>query len=285
MQLRCKNKLLDLSEPSVMGVLNVTPDSFFDGGRFFGADAAVARAEQMVSEGAAIIDVGGESTRPGARAVSDEEELRRVIPVIEAISERLDVLISIDTTKSSVMRSAVAAGAHMINDVRALREEGALQSAAQSGAAVCLMHMQGASPATMQHAPYYRDVVLELKAFFAERIAACLAAGIERDRLCLDPGFGFGKTVDHNLKILRHLEEFTDFELPVLVGLSRKSMIGKVLGAAVDDRLAGSLALATVAVWQGARIVRAHDIRATCEALRMCHAVKTAGTIETGIAF
>jgi len=285
MQLRCKDKLLDLSEPVVMGVLNVTPDSFSDGGRFFSVDAAVACAEQMVFEGAAIIDVGGESTRPGARAVSDEEEMRRVIPVIEAINDRLDVLISIDSTKSSVMRSAVAAGAHIINDVRALREEGALQSAAQSGAAVCLMHMQGASPATMQHAPRYSNVVLELKAFFAERIAVCLAAGIDRDRLCLDPGFGFGKTVDHNLQILRHLEEFTDFELPVLVGLSRKSMIGIVLGAGVAERLAGSLALATLAVWQGARIVRAHDVRATRDALRMCHAVKSAATIKTGIAF
>jgi dihydropteroate synthase len=271
--LRCGGRLLDLDRPRVMGILNVTPDSFSDGGDFFSPDQAVARAERMVAAGAVIIDVGGESTRPGAAAVGVKEELARVIPVIERIRARLpDIVISIDSSKPEVMRAAAAAGATMINDVRALRADGALAAAAALDAAVCLMHMLG-EPRTMQQDPRYVDVVAEVRGFLAERIAACVAAGIARERLVVDPGFGFGKTLEHNLALLRHLGEFRALGVPLLAGLSRKSMIGALTGRPVGERLYGSIALATLAAWQGASILRVHDVAETADALRVCSAV------------
>jgi len=274
--LDCGGKSLDLAQPRIMGVLNVTPDSFSDGGDFFSLDRAVERAQQMVEDGAAIIDVGGESTRPGAAAVPLEEELRRVVPVIEALRPVLTVPISIDTRKPEVMRAAVAAGAGLINDVNALQAGGTLEAAAGLNVPVCLMHMQG-GPETMQDTPAYRDVVIEVGDFLAARAAACLDAGIARERILLDPGFGFGKTVEHNLQLLRHLDRLVARGFPVLVGLSRKSLIGKLLDLPVDRRLAPSIALAVLAVWQGAAIVRAHDVRATREAILMCQAVRDIG--------
>lgn len=256
-----------------MGVLNVTPDSFSDGGNFASVDQALAHASRMVDEGAAIIDVGGESTRPGAAPVSTREELRRVVPVVEALRARLPVVVSVDTSKPEVMTAAVAAGAGLINDIRALQDEAALAAAARSGAAVCLMHMQG-EPRTMQDQPQYRDVVGEVVTFLERRVAACIAAGISRDRLLVDPGFGFGKTLAHNLMLLRRLDALLPLQLPVLVGISRKSMIGQVLKREVGDRLMGSVACAVLAVWQGAAIIRTHDVRETLDAIRMCQAVK-----------
>jgi dihydropteroate synthase len=276
MWLDCGGKGLDLSRPQVMGVLNVTPDSFSDGGDFFSPDAALERARTMVGEGAAIIDVGGESTRPGAQPVAPHEELRRVLPVIEALSAALPVPVSIDTRKPQVMRAAVAAGAGLINDVNALRAEGALTAAVEFGVPVCLMHMRG-EPRTMQRAPSYTDVVGEVAGFLLERAHACEAAGVARERILLDPGFGFGKTAGHNLLLLRHLDRLTAEGYPVLVGLSRKSLIGQILGLPVDKRVYAGVALAVLAVWQGAAMVRTHDVRATCEAIRMCQAVRDVG--------
>lgn len=273
--LDCGGRPLDLRAPAIMGVLNVTPDSFSDGGRYAALDAAVDRAQAMVEEGAAIIDVGGESTRPGAPEVSLEEELRRVIPVIEALRERIRVPISIDTQKPEVMRAAVQAGAGFINDVNALRADGAVAVAVQAGVPVCIMHMLG-EPGTMQRAPEYQDPVAEVNAFLLARARACETAGMPPQRIVLDPGFGFGKTAGHNLRLLRHLDVLVAEGYPVLVGLSRKSMIGKILDLEVGQRLPPSLALAVLAVWQGAQLVRAHDIRATAEAIRMCAAVKNA---------
>ncbi len=270
--LDCAGKTLDLTRPQVMGVLNVTPDSFSDGGWFITPDAAVSRARQMMDEGAAIIDVGGESTRPGAKPVSEQDELDRVIPVIEAIAAAVPAVISVDTRKAAVMRAAVAAGAGMINDVCALREEGALATAAQLKVPVCLMHMQG-EPRTMQAAPRYLDVVADVRAFLAERVAACGQAGIPRERLLLDPGFGFGKGLEHNLQLLKHLDAFSVLGLPLVVGVSRKSLIGAVLDVPAEQRLYGSIALAAVAVWQGAKIIRAHDVAATVQAVKMIAAV------------
>ena len=275
MQLECKNRRLDLSRPRVMGVLNVTPDSFSDGGAFLAAEQAVARAGEMVAEGADIIDIGGESTRPGAAPVSVEAELARVIPVIEALHGRVDALLSVDTSKPEVMRAAVAAGADIINDVCALRAPGALQAAAQTQAAVCLMHMQG-EPRTMQEYPDYANLVTDVTGFLHERVTAAEAAGIARARLLVDPGFGFGKRLDHNLSLLKHLAELADAGLPVLVGLSRKSMIGKLLDLPVGERLHPSVALAVMAVMQGARIVRTHDVAPTVQALAMCAALEQA---------
>ncbi len=275
--LMCAGTALDLSSTRVMGILNVTPDSFADGGLHYPRRAALARAREMVDAGVDIIDVGGESTRPGAQPVPVDEELERVIPVIEEIVTRLHVPVSVDTSKSEVMQAALDAGASMINDVKALRAPGALQVAAGTGACVCLMHMQG-EPRTMQQAPVYGDVVAEIKGFLAERIEACVQARIPRERLVIDPGFGFGKTLEHNLLLLRRLHEQTELGLPVLVGLSRKSMIGRLLDdAPADQRLWGSLAAATLASWLGAAIVRVHDVRATVEALRVCNAVRGAG--------
>jgi len=271
--LDCNGRILGLRETAVMGVINVTPDSFSDGGCFLSLERALNEAEAMVRGGAAIVDVGGESTRPGAAGVSAAEELDRVIPVISAIAQRFDLPISIDTSKPDVMREAVAAGAGLINDVRALRDDGAVEAAAALGVPVCLMHMQG-EPRNMQANPHYEDVVGDIKAFLQERVDACAAAGIGRDRLLLDPGFGFGKTLEHNLELLRRLDEFHDMGFPLLVGMSRKAMIGAILDRPVDRRLHGGLALAVIAAWQGASIVRVHDVAATVDALRVHDAVR-----------
>jgi dihydropteroate synthase len=271
--LDCNGKFLDLSRPQVMGVLNITPDSFSDGGDFFDPQRALDRALQMQDEGAAVIDVGGESTRPGAGPVSVSDELQRVVPVIDALQAQLTVPISIDTRKPEVMQAAVAAGAGLINDVNALQAPGALEAARASAVPVCLMHMRG-DPRTMQADPHYADVVAEVKAFLLQRVAACEAAGIGRQRLLLDPGFGFGKTVEHNLQLLARLEELATTGLPVVVGLSRKSMIGKLLGLDIAERLPASIALAVLAVERGARLVRAHDVAATWQAVQMQAAVQ-----------
>jgi dihydropteroate synthase len=258
-----------------MGILNVTPDSFSDGGLFVSADKAVAQARKMVEEGATLVDVGGESTRPGAAAVSVQQELDRVIPVIEAIGRELDVIVSVDTSKPEVMREAARAGAGMINDVRALREEGALQAASDTGLPVCLMHMLG-EPRTMQENPHYENMVQDILEFLRERIRCCVQAGISTERLLVDPGFGFGKTVAHNLSLVKHLAEFQVLDCPVLMGVSRKSTIGTVLDRPVDQRLYGSVALATLCCQAGARIIRAHDVAATVDASKICHAVTIA---------
>jgi dihydropteroate synthase len=256
-----------------MGVLNVTPDSFSDGGEFFDSDAAVKHALRMAEEGAAFIDVGGESTRPGAAPVGADEELRRVIPVIERLQGATSAVISVDTSKPEVMQAAARAGAGLINDVRALREPGALEAAQSSGCAVCLMHMRG-EPRTMQDAPVYGDVVKEVGAFLAERAQACRAAGLPADRLLVDPGFGFGKTLQHNLTLLRHLRELSPGGLPLMVGLSRKSMIGALTGRPPDERVHGSVALAVIAALKGARILRVHDVAPTMDALKVLEAVE-----------
>lgn len=255
-----------------MGVLNVTPDSFSDGGRFVRLDDAVTRGLQMAEEGAAIIDVGGESTRPGAEPVGVDEELRRVIPVIARLRPRTQALLSVDTSKPEVMHAAAAAGAAMINDVRALLEPAALDAAVASGCAVCLMHMRG-EPRTMQEAPHYSDVVAEVRQFLASRVAACLAAGLPLERLVLDPGFGFGKTLQHNLELLRRLGELSVRGLPILAGLSRKSMVGALTGRPAGGRVNGSVALAVVAALNGARILRVHDVAATVDALNVVAAI------------
>ena len=269
---QCRDRSVDLGAPVVMGVLNVTPDSFSDGGRFAERGAALAHARRMIDEGAAIIDIGGESTRPGAAPASVEEELDRVVPVIDALRRECAAFISVDTSKPEVMRAACAAGADIINDVRALREPDALTTAAHTGAGICLMHMKG-EPRTMQAAPRYDDVVGEVSAFLAERVAACRAAGIESARLTVDPGFGFGKRIVDNLALLKQLGVLRKLGVPLAVGLSRKSMLAKITGREVDDRTAGSIALAAIAVLNGARIVRAHDVAATIDAIRVAAAV------------
>jgi dihydropteroate synthase len=320
--LRCGSQTIDLSRPVVMGVLNVTPDSFSDGGQYRELDAAVGRGLRMVEEGAAIIDVGGESTRPGANPVDAEEEIRRVVPVIEKLRGQTDAIISVDTSKPQVMRAAAAAGAGLINDVRALSEEGALEAAVATQCAVCLMHMQG-DPQSMQLSPHYDDVVNEVKAFLEQRVNVCRAAGIAADRIVIDPGFGFGKTLEHNLQLLRHLRQLglaacgerppmgsphaangwpwmdtqglreagtaqrngraglrsrdgclRGAELPIMVGLSRKSMVGHLTGRPSGDRVYGSVALAVMAVINGAQIVRVHDVGATVDALKTVMAVQ-----------
>ena len=275
--LRCGRHLLDLSFPRVMGILNVTPDSFSDGGQHVALDDALRHAERMLAEGAVMIDVGGESTRPGAPAVSEQEELDRVSPVVEALVRELDALVSIDTSSPAVMRQASALGAGMINDVRALEREGALAAAVGSGLPVCLMHRQG-EPQDMQQSPRYEQPVESaVVAYLAERVAACEAAGLRRNRLLLDPGFGFGKTVEHNLRLLKYMDALQALELPLLVGMSRKSMIGKVLGRPVEERLAGGLALTAMAVERGANIVRVHDVGPTVDAVNMAWAVLQEG--------
>ncbi|RUO65674.1 Dihydropteroate synthase [Pseudidiomarina planktonica] len=258
----------------VMGIMNVTPDSFSDGGRFMQLDKAMQQAGEMVAAGASYIDIGGESTRPGADAVSEQEELDRVIPVIERVAAELAVKISVDTSKAAVMREAVNAGAHMINDVNALRAEGALAAAAAGKADVCLMHMQG-EPRTMQHEPRYDDVVCDVKAFLKKRVQACNEAGIDSSRLYLDPGFGFGKSVRHNYQMLQRLQAFHELELPLLIGISRKSMLGAVTGRDVAERLPASIAAATIAALKGARIIRVHDVRETVDAMAVVMATQT----------
>ena len=262
---------LDLATPCVMGIVNVTADSFFDGGRL-DTDAAIAHAKRMIDDGARIVDIGGESTRPGATSVDAEEELRRVLPVVAALA-RDGACVSIDTMKPAVMRAALDAGAAMINDVRALQAPGALDVAAATNAAVCLMHMQG-EPATMQHAPAYRDAVTEVRAFLARRAAACIDAGIGRDRIVIDPGFGFGKSVAHNLELLRGLDAIAALGYPVLAGLSRKSMLGAITGRDASDRMAASVAAALAAAMRGARILRVHDVAATVDALAVWNAIE-----------
>jgi dihydropteroate synthase len=275
MKLACRDTVLDLAEPVVMGVLNVTPDSFSDGGRYVAVDAAVAHALRMVEEGAAIIDVGGESTRPGAAPVVAGEELERVVPVIERLSARSAATISVDTSKPEVMTAAVAAGASLVNDVRALEAPGAVQAAAQARAGVCLMHMRG-EPRTMQEDPRYEDVVAEVRQYLSGRVAACEAAGIPRERICVDPGIGFGKRSDHNLALLASLGRLADADIPVMVGISRKSLIGIITGRPAGERLAGSVAFAALAARQGAAIIRAHDVAATVDAVKVASALRRA---------
>lgn len=274
-RLPCGNRVLDLAHAHVMGILNVTPDSFSDGGRFNQLDAALRHAEAMVVAGATLIDVGGESTRPGARVVSPVEELERVAPIVERIARELDVIISVDTSTPAVMRETARLGAGLINDVRSLRRDGALDAAAATGLPVCLMHMLG-EPGNMQDNPHYDDLVGEVSGFLADRIAQCAAAGIAADKIILDPGFGFAKTLQHNLSLFKHMEALHALGRPLLVGVSRKSMIGQALNRPVGERLYGGLALAALAVTKGARILRVHDVAETVDVVRMLAAVESA---------
>jgi dihydropteroate synthase len=272
MQWRCRHRVIDLGRPVVMGILNVTPDSFSDGNRYANVEAALERAKVIAAEGAAIIDVGGESTRPGAMAVDEAVEIARVVPVIEGIAAASDVAISIDTSKPKVMAAAVAAGACIVNDVYALRAPGARSWAAAAEVGVCLMHMRG-EPRTMQDSPHYSDVTAEVCEFLARERNACIEAGIAPEALVLDPGIGFGKGLEHNLTLLKELPRFAALGAPLLVGVSRKSFIGRILGRSVDERLYGGLGLAAFAVMKGARIVRTHDVAATCDAIGTVSAV------------
>ncbi|HEY0290421.1 MAG TPA: dihydropteroate synthase [Pseudomonas sp.] len=274
-RLPCGNRVLDLARTHIMGILNITPDSFSDGGRFAQRDAALRHAEVMVSAGATLIDVGGESTRPGARFVSPVEELERVAPVVEALSRELDVIISVDTSTPAVIRETARLGAGLINDVRSLRREGALEAAVATGLPVCLMHMRG-EPTDMQDDPRYDDLVGEVSAFLQGRMGECVTAGIAREKIILDPGFGFAKTLDHNLSLFKHMGALHALGRPLLVGVSRKSMIGKVLDRPVGGRLYGGLALAAMATIQGARILRVHDVAETVDVVRMLAAVESA---------
>ena len=269
-----RGRTLDLSEPVIMGIVNVTPDSFSDGGQFFNTTAALNHAMQLLDDGATILDIGGESTRPGAPDVSLEDELQRVIPIIKAIREQSDCVISIDTSKAEVMRQAIEAGADIVNDVRALQEPGAIEVVAQyPDVVVCLMHMQG-QPRSMQNAPHYDDLASEINDFFNQQIAACETAGIKQSQLILDPGFGFGKTLKHNYQILAQFNDFAQFGLPLLAGLSRKSMIGNLLNRDTENRLAGSLAGALIAAQNGAHIIRVHDVKETADVLGVYQACK-----------
>lgn len=274
-RLPCGNRVLDLSRTHVMGILNATPDSFSDGGRYTHLDAALRHAEAMVAAGATLIDVGGESTRPGARAVSPTEELERVAPVVEALNRELDVIISVDTSTPAVIRETARLGAGLINDVRSLRRDGALDAAAATGLPVCLMHMRG-EPGDMQDDPRYDDLVAEVGAFLRERMDQCGVAGIPEERIILDPGFGFAKSLDHNLSLFKHMQELHLLGRPLLVGFSRKSMIGGALGRPVGERLFGGLALAALAMTKGARILRVHDVAETVDVVRMIAAVEAA---------
>lgn len=274
-RLPCGSRVLDLAHTHVMGILNVTPDSFSDGGRFSQLDAALRHAAAMVAAGATIIDVGGESTRPGARAVSPVEEMERVAPIVERIHRELDVIISVDTSTPAVMRETARLGAGLINDVRSLQRDGALDAAAATGLPVCLMHMLG-EPGTMQDAPHYDHLVEEVTEFLVDRIAQCAAVGIAPERIILDPGFGFAKTLQHNLSLFKHMESLHALGRPLLVGVSRKSMIGMALNRPVGERLYGGLALAALAVAKGARILRVHDVAETVDVVRMIEAVESA---------
>jgi len=282
-QLDCAGLVLDLSIPHVMAVLNVTPDSFSDGGRYasnaagsVNLDSVLQTVKQMIADGATIIDVGGESTRPGAAVVGPQQEMDRVLPVVEAIRKRFDVVVSVDTSTPELMTCAATAGAGLINDVRALSRDGAMRAARDTGLPICLMHMQG-EPQTMQQAPHYDDVALDVIDYLDARVTACCEAGIDRQKLLLDPGFGFGKTLQHNLELLDRLQEFDRLKLPLLVGMSRKGMIGQVLDKPVDERLYGSLAVAVMAVSKGAHIVRCHDVAATADVVKMAAAVMARG--------
>lgn len=274
-RLPCGSRVLDLSRPHVMGILNVTPDSFSDGGQHSCVDAALRHAEAMVAAGATLVDVGGESTRPGACPVSPVEELERVAPVVEAIARELDVVISVDTSTPAVIRESARLGAGFINDVRALTRDGALDAAAATGLPVCLMHMRG-EPGDMQNDPHYRDVTAEVMVFLRERMDVCAAAGIPVERVVLDPGFGFAKSLSHNLSLFKHMDQLQILGRPLLVGVSRKSMIGQVLGREVTNRLFGSLGLAALAVANGACILRVHDVAETVDVVRMIAAVQAA---------
>jgi len=278
----CAGKSLNLNRVAIMGVLNITPDSFSDGGLFLDTDQAVAHGERMAADGADIIDIGGESSRPGADVISTVQELDRVMPVIERLSRLLDCPVSIDTYKPEVMQAAVGAGAGLINDINALQAPGALEMAAKLDVPVCLMHMQG-TPETMQKEPSYEHVTTEVKTFFGDRISACTEAGLKQDQLLIDPGFGFGKSVTHNLDLLRNLWQFKDFGLPILAGLSRKSFIGKILGTPVNRRLSASLALALVAVQNGATLLRVHDVAETYDAIRITEAVADSETTASTV--
>jgi dihydropteroate synthase len=271
MILHCGNFQLNLSRPLVMGIINVTPDSFSDGGKHLSCDAALAHALRLIAEGADLLDIGGESTRPGALPVSVQQEMARVLPVIEGL-RGVSVPVSIDTGKPEVMQAAIAAGAQMINDIDALRDTAAMHAVASSNVAVCLMHKQG-NPQTMQTQPHYQNVVADVCEFLRERIAAAEAAGIQRNRIVIDPGFGFGKTLEHNLALLRELHILTELGVPVLSGISRKSMLGALTGQDVTQRLPASIAAALIAVQRGAAIVRVHDVRETVDALKVWNAV------------
>lgn len=268
-------RLLDLRQVQIMGILNFTPDSFSDSGKFFSLDKALVQVEKMLNDGAYIIDIGGESTRPNAPIVSEAEELDRVIPLIEAVRQRFDCLISVDSSKPVVFREAARAGVDMLNDIRALTEPQALETAAELALPVCLMHMQG-TPQTMQQAPHYDDLLDDVADFLNQRIFACLQAGIEQSHIILDPGFGFGKTVEHNFALLKHLNAFVASGFPVLAGLSRKSMIGAVTNQPVEKRLIGSVAGALLAAQNGAKILRVHDVEATADALKVWQAMQAA---------
>ncbi len=273
----CGDKVLDLSSPVVMGVLNVTPDSFSDGGQFFTLDAALRHAELLINEGALILDIGAESTRPQAQIVSEQQELDRVLPVIAAIKQRFDIIISLDTSSPQVMLEGAKLGVGLINDVRALQRDGALAAAAKTRLAICLMHMQG-QPATMQQQPQYASVIDEVYAFLKQRIDMCHQAGINHSRLLIDVGFGFGKTLTHNLQLLAQLSQFKQLQCPILVGMSRKSMLGAILdGAPVNQRLFAGLSAATIAALNGAHIIRTHDVLATKEALAVVAALLALG--------
>ncbi len=278
MQLQCGSQQLDLTRPVVMGILNVTPDSFSDGGSYYrggqlARDLALEKAEKMLDAGAAIIDIGGESTRPGAAKVSVDEELSRVVPLVEAVAGELGAIVSVDTSSPAVIRESAAAGAGMINDVRALSRDGALEAVAATDLPVCLMHMRG-EPDTMQLDPSYDDPVKEVNDFLSRRVQACNGAGIASQRILLDPGFGFGKTAAHNLMLLKALPRLVALGHPVLVGLSRKSLIGSLLGRAVDERLPASLALALMSVERGASVVRVHDVAETVDVIKMHQALE-----------
>ena len=275
MKLFAQGTSLDLSHPHVMGILNVTPDSFSDGGQHNTLIEAVKHANAMLNAGATIIDVGGESTRPGAAEVSVDEELSRVVPVVEALAQRFETWISVDTSRPEVIRETARAGAHIINDIRSLQLPGALEAVAETGLPVCLMHMQG-QPGSMQDAPHYENVFADVDRFFSEQIARCEAAGIAKEKLLLDPGFGFCKNLTHNYQLLARLSEFHHFGLPLLVGMSRKSMVGQLLNVGPADRLSGSLACAVIAAMQGAQIIRVHDVKETVEAVRVVEATLSA---------
>ena len=272
MEIRFQNQIMDLSFPQVMGIVNMTPDSFSDGGNYNNLDDAMRRVDSMIQAGALFIDVGGESTRPGAAEVSVEEELDRIIPLVEKIARYFDVWISVDTSKPQVITESAKAGAHLINDIRALTEPGAIEAAAKTQLPVCIMHMQG-DPKTMQNAPHYQqDIYQEVDQFFTQHINRCINAGIERQKIILDPGFGFGKTLQHNYRLLAKLKNFHHFGLPLLVGMSRKSMIGQVLNVPPQERMIGSVSCAVIAAMQGAQIIRVHDVKETFDALRIVQA-------------